>query len=85
MMPVSYFIGKQEEKMNRFKSRFKSEEMRNAYEAGGFRERYAMEHGNRSVIYENGHKCFRFTYSRQHEYQDANGATYDTVRGEWVN
>lgn len=85
MMPVSYFIGKQEEKMNRFKSRFKSEEMRNAYEAGGFRERYAMEHGNRSVVCENGHACFKFTYSKNDEYQDANGATYDTVRGEWVD
>ena len=64
---------------------FKREEMRNAYEAGGFRERYAMKHGNRAVVYANGHKCFKFTYSRHHEYQDANGATYDTVRGEWVD
>lgn len=65
--------------------RFKSKEMRDAYEAGGFRERYAMEHGNRTVVYINGHKCFRFTYSKHNEYQDANGATYDTNRCEWVN
>lgn len=63
----------------------KSEEMRKAYTAGGFRERYAMENGNRTTIYINGHKCIKFTYSKHKEYQDANGATFDTVRGRWID
>ena len=56
-----------------------------AYENGGFRERYAMEHGNKTVEYHGNHKCLRFTYSTEDEYQDANGALYDTVRNCWVN
>lgn len=65
--------------------KFKSAEMQKAYNAGGFRERYAMEHGNKAVIYVHGKKCYKFTYSAQEEYQDANGATFDTVRGVWIN
>ena len=56
-----------------------------AYESGGYRERYAMEHGNQSKVYIRGHKCYKYTYSRHHEYQDANGAIYDTVTGEWID
>lgn len=55
-----------------------------AYTAGGFRERYAMENGNHTTVYINGHKCFKFTYSTKKEYQDANGATFDIVRGVWI-
>lgn len=65
--------------------KFKSAETQKAYNAGGFRERYAMEHGNKSVIFANGHKCIKYTYSKYNEYQDANGATFDTVRGVWIN
>ena len=54
------------------------------YGAGGFRERYAMEHGNRATVYINGEKCYKFTYSKHIEYQDANGAIYNTVRGVWI-
>lgn len=64
---------------------YKSIEMKEAYNNGGYRERYAMENGNKAVIYINGHKCFKFTYSTRKEYQDANGATYDTVRKAWIN
>lgn len=64
--------------------KYKSEEMRKAYAAGGFRERYAMKNGNRTTIYINGHKCIKFTYSAKNAYQDANGATFDTVRGAWI-
>lgn len=64
--------------------KYKSEEMRKAYAAGGWRERYAMENGNRATVYINGHKCIKFTYSAKREYQDANGATFDTVRGVWI-
>lgn len=65
--------------------RFNSEELKKAYTVGGWRERYAMENGNETVIYINGHKCYKYTYSTHREYQDANGATFDTVRGCWIN
>lgn len=64
---------------------YRSEEMKTAYEIGGHRERFAMENGNKSVIYVHGHKCFKFTYSKSKEYQDANGATYDTVMKAWID
>lgn len=65
-------------------NRFRSEEMKTAYNNGGYRERYAMENGNKATVHVNGHKCFKFTYSRLNEYQDANGALYDTVAKKWV-
>ena len=64
---------------------FRSQEMREAYNNGGYRERYAMENGNKSVIYVHGQKCYKFTYSTSKEYQDANGATYNTVTKDWIN
>lgn len=63
----------------------RSEMMKAAYEKAGYRERYAMENGNRTIIYINGNKCYKFTYSKFSDYQDANGATYDTVRKAWIN
>ena len=51
----------------------------------GYRERFAMEHGNASVICIDGHKCKKYTYSKYNEYQDANGAIYDTVTKEWIS
>ncbi len=51
----------------------------------GFKEKYAMENGEKSVEYINGHKCYVFTYSDRSEYQDGNGATYDTVAKKWIN
>lgn len=65
--------------------RFNSEELKKAYTVGGWRERYAMENGNKTVVYINGHKCYKYTYSAHKKYQDANGATFDTVRGCWIN
>ena len=65
--------------------RFNSGELKKAYTVGGWRERYAMENGNKTVIYINGHKCYKYTYLAHREYQDANGATFDTVRGCWIN
>lgn len=64
---------------------YKSNEMKRAAQAAGFRERYAMEHGNRTTLYINGDKCIKFTYNSRAEYQDANGAIYNTVRGIWIN
>lgn len=63
--------------------KFRSVEMITAYNAGGYRERYAMEHGNKSILYVHGNKCYKFTYSPHHNYQDANGAIYDTVLKKW--
>lgn len=64
---------------------YKSVEMKKAYNAGGWRERYAMEHGNKAIIYVHGEKCYKFTYSTHREYQDANGAVFNTARGVWIN
>ena len=63
----------------------KSAEMKKAYESAGFRERYAMEHGNRATVFINGHKCYKYTYSKTKENQDANGATLYTVRESWID
>lgn len=65
--------------------KFKSLEMKKAYEMGGFRERYAMDNGNKAIINENGRVLWRFTYSKYKEYQDANGATYDLTAQKWIN
>lgn len=59
--------------------------VKKAYNAGGFRERYAMEHGAPRVIIINGNKCIQWIYAPSATYQDANGATFDTVRGVWIN
>lgn len=60
--------------------------MRKAYESAGYREKYAMERGNKTTRFDNrGHKLWVFTYSKYTEYQDANGATYDVTEGRWVN
>lgn len=64
---------------------YRNEVMQRAYEAAGYRERYAMENGHKTIIYVNGQKCFKFTYSKYLEYQDANGATYNTVTGRWID
>ena len=65
--------------------KFRSSEMIEMYHAAGFRERYALENGNKSVVYVNSHKCYKFTYSKAVDYQDANGALYDTVEKRWRN
>ena len=63
----------------------KLEIMQNAYKAGGYRERYAMDHHTTmQVKKENGHKLLVFYYSPADPYQDANGATYDVRKGAWV-
>ena len=63
---------------------FKSAEMKMAYNNGGFRERYAMENGKKKIVYINGEKCYQFTYAENLEYQDGNGATYNTIRKNWI-
>lgn len=64
---------------------YKSDEMRTAHAVGGWRERFAMQHGNKTIIYINGDKCYKFTYSTKEEYQDATGATYNTARRVWIS
>lgn len=58
--------------------------MNEARTTAGWRERYAMDNGNRATVYYNGEKCYKWTYSTADEYQDANGATYNTVRKAWI-
>lgn len=45
----------------------------------------ALENGHRTVVYINGEKCYKFTYSKYIEYQDANGATYNIAQKRWVD
>lgn len=61
----------------------RDEEMREMCDSASFRERYAVLHGERETKIINGHKCYAFTYSDDDEYQDANGALYDTVEKRW--
>lgn len=60
-------------------------DLQKAKAAAGWRERYAIKHGKLNTIYIRDHKCLKFTYSPRAEYQDANGATFDTVTGQWIN
>lgn len=65
--------------------KFRSLELQKAYNNGGYRERYAMENGNKTTVYINGCKCFKFTYSKYISFQDANGATYNTITNTWID
>lgn len=56
-----------------------------AKNTAGYREMFAIEHGNKQIIIVNGHTCYKFTYSNDLEYQDANGATFDTVTKKWID
>lgn len=56
-----------------------------ARQTAGEREKFAIKYGNKNVIYIRSHKCYRFTYSRYLSYQDANGATFDTITKEWID
>ena len=67
------------EKERKFK-----DEMKEAWEAAGWSERFTIDNGNKTIVYVNGHKCLQFTYSMCKEYQDANGAIYDTVTKQWI-
>ena len=55
------------------------------FQTAGYRERYAIKHGNKSIKNINGHKCYVYTYSDDDEYHDANGDTYDTVTKSWID
>lgn len=59
--------------------------MQTQYEKAGYRERYALRNGKRKTVYIHGHKCYQYTYSPYKDYQDANGATYDTVTKSWID
>ena len=59
--------------------------MDEARKAAGYRELYAIKNGNKTPTYINGNLCYKFTYDTKKEYQDANGAIYDTVRKIWID
>lgn len=63
----------------------KNQETIDMWNNAGVRERYAMDNGNKRVVYINNNKCYKFTYSKYKEYQDGNGAIYDTVRKCWIS
>ena len=65
--------------------RTKSPTLATAYKKAGYRERFAMDNGNKTTIFINGHKCYKFTYGKYKEYQDANGAIYDTAKECWID
>lgn len=68
--------------MENYKPR--TEKRREMWNKAGFRERYAMQHGNARKVTDGWHVLIVFTYSPRDEYQDANGAKWDTGRREWV-
>lgn len=59
-------------------------EMREMCDSAGWRERFAILYGEKEVKNIRDHKCYVFSYSSDVEYQDANGATYDTVTKKWI-
>lgn len=56
-----------------------------AIRTAGFRELFAIRHGERQIVEANGHVCWKFVYSPSLEYQDANGAVFDTVCQRWIS
>ena len=56
-----------------------------AYDAGGYRERYAMDNGTMKIRTVSGHRLWIFRYSNDDPYQDANGATFDCKTKTWIN
>lgn len=61
-----------------------AKEYKEAMQTAGYREKYALENGTVQLVTVNDEKCYRFTYPTENEYQDANGAIYNTKRKEWV-
>ena len=59
-------------------------EREKAYQAGGYRERYAMDHGREKEIEYSGDRCLRYTYDKNDPYQDANGAIWSVTRQKWI-
>lgn len=57
---------------------------KDAYDAGGFRERYAMDHGTKEIRMVNGHRLWIYTYSPDDPYQEANGTSFDCMTRRWV-
>lgn len=57
---------------------------KDAYNAGGYRERYAMDNGDREIRMVNGHRLWIFRYSNDDPYQDGNGATFDCKERKWI-
>lgn len=65
-------------------SKIEKANLSNAREAAGYREKYAMDHGQRIVFFQNGKEFWKFSYSDTDEYQDANGATWDVKENKWI-
>ena len=67
--------------MNKNKiSRIDETTIREARKSAGWRELYAVEHGQP----QRKGNMITWTYSEADDYQDANGAAYDISRRRWV-
>lgn len=55
-----------------------------AYEKGGWRERYAIDHGTPTEMEYGGHKVIRWNYDKNDPYQDANGAMWSITEQRWI-
>lgn len=56
-----------------------------AWRVAGWRERYAMQNGKKEKTLVNGRPCWRYVLAETDDHQNANGATFDTVRGVWID
>ena len=64
-------------------TRISTSESSKASAAGGWRERYAIDHGKAIQTEEGGHKVIRWYYDHNDPYQDANGAMWDVTEQRW--
>ena len=65
-------------------SKLEKANFENARQSAGYREKYAMDHGKRVIIFQNGREYWKFSYSPDAEYQDANGATWDVAERKGI-
>ena len=76
------YLQDEEKKIMKAKRKQNEEAARNS---AGWREKYAIRNGKRTIRKDSrGHEIWRFAYSQDHEYQDANGAEFDATERRWV-
>lgn len=79
--------GKQRGSVKWEKERRQSGELKKAWEAAGWRERYAMRYGKTRYFTDGflGHRMVKFILSARCKHQNANGATWDRIDGIWIH
>lgn len=58
--------------------------IREAKRKAGYREKFAIKHGNPVIVVYGNKTCIKFDYSFDYDYQDANGATYEISSKRWI-